>query len=132
MTDNKAVKYYHPKEEKINVYSHAVGLLLSIVALILLIIRAARYGEALDIVTVAIFGVSLIILYTASTTYHNSKEQVMRSRLNVFDHAAIFVLIAGTYTPFTLLVLRGTTGWVIFGIAWGLALTGVTLKLFYR
>lgn len=131
MTDSKAVKYYPPKEEKINVYSHAAGFFLSIVALILLLIRAVSFGDVFDIVSVSIFGLSLILLYAASTIYHNSTEPVLRSRLNVFDHAAIFVLIAGTYTPFTLLVLEGTIGWIIFGIAWGLALTGITLKLFF-
>lgn len=131
MPDTKAIKYYPPKEERINVFSHAIGLVLSIVALILLLVRAVKFGDTLDIVSVSIYGLSMIVLYSASTLYHNSKKPALRKRLNVFDHAAIYVLIAGTYTPFTLLVLPDTTAWVIFGISWGLAISGIILKLFF-
>ncbi len=131
MKDRTIVKYYSPKEEMINVLSHAIGLVLSIVALILLLVRAIQFGNGLDIVSIAIYGVSLVVLYTASTLYHNSKTPAFRSRLNVFDHAAIYVLIAGIYTPFALLVLPGTTGWFIFGISWGFAFVGIVLKLFF-
>ncbi len=77
------------------------------------------------------FGASLIILYAASSFYHSAKKSELRNRLNIIDHASIYVLIAGTYTPFTLVTLKGTIGWVIFGISWGLALTGIILKLFF-
>jgi len=70
-------------------------------------------------------------LYAASTFYHSAKKSELRNRLNIFDHASIYVLIAGTYTPFTLVTLKGTIGWVIFGISWGLAVTGIILKLFF-
>ena len=122
---------YSSKEEKINVITHAIGLVLSIFALVLLVIRSANYGTATHITGFAIFGASLIVLYSASTAYHYSKSPKLRSRLNIFDHAAIYVLIAGTYTPFTLVVLKGWIGWTLFGISWGLALAGVILKLFY-
>ena len=111
--------------------SHAIGLILSIIALVLLVTYANRHGNILHVVSFAIFGLSLIILYAASTFYHSAKKPELRSRLKIFDHASIYVLIAGTYTPFTLVVLNGTIGWVIFGISWGLALTGIILKLFF-
>jgi hemolysin III len=93
---------YSPLEERINVVSHAVGFLLSIIALILLVVRAILHGVAMHIVSFSIFGISLIVLYAASTLYHRSMEPELRSRLKIFDHASIYVLIAGTYTPFTL------------------------------
>ena len=74
---------------------------------------------------------SLMIVFAASTIYHSAKKPTLRSRLRVFDHAAIYVLIAGSYTPFTLVTLNGMVGWVLFGITWGMALTGIVLKLFY-
>ncbi|PWH87210.1 PAQR family membrane homeostasis protein TrhA [Brumimicrobium oceani] len=122
---------YSPKEERLNVLSHALGFFLSIVALFFLIFRAAEMGNSWHITSVTIFGVSMIILYAASTLYHNSKEIEKRRKLKIFDHAAIFVLIAGTYTPFTLITLEGTVGWTIFAVIWGMAITGVTLKLFF-
>jgi hemolysin III len=131
MTDNTIVKYYTPAEERINVTSHAIGLALSVVALILLVARAAIYGNAWHIISFSIFGLSLIMLYTASTVYHSTKDAKLRSRLRIVDHATIYILIAGTYTPFTLVTLNGTTGWWIFSITWGLALTGIILKLFF-
>lgn len=125
------ITYYDPKEEKLNVISHALGLVLSIAALVLLVVYSSLYGSAKHIVSFSIYGTSLIVLYSASTFYHYSKNPKLRKRLNIFDHAAIYILIAGTYTPFTLVILKGWIGWTIFGISWGLALTGVILKLFY-
>jgi hemolysin III len=125
------IKFYSPLEEKTNIMSHAIGLVFSIVALVLMLVRASLYGNAWHIVSVAIFGASLILLYAASTFYHSAKEPLLRSRLRVVDHATIYVLIAGTYTPFTLITLHGTTGWIIFGVSWGMAISGVILKLFF-
>jgi hemolysin III len=122
---------YSPREERFNVISHAIGFMLSIVALALLIKQATAFGNGWHIASVGIFGVSLIVLYAASTLYHSAKQKKLRNRLKVFDHSAIYVLIAGTYTPFTLIALSGTTGWVIFGVSWGMALVGITLKLFF-
>ncbi len=129
--EQKKITYYDPKEEKLNVISHAFGLVLSIIALVLLVVFASLEGSAWHIVSFSIYGASLIVLYAASTFYHNSKTPKLRYRLNIFDHASIYVLIAGTYTPFTLVVLDGWVGWTIFGVSWGLALTGVILKLFF-
>jgi len=127
----KDITHYAPAEEKTNIFSHAAGLLLSVVALALLVARANLYGELLQLVSVSIFGASLIALYAASTCYHSAKNPRLRSRLRVIDHATIYVLIAGTYTPFSLISLGGATGWVIFGVAWAMALTGVILKVFF-
>ena len=125
------MKHYSPLEETANIVSHAVGLILSVAALVFLLVRASLYGNAWHVVGAGIFGVSLISLYAASTCYHSAKNPKLRSRLRIVDHATIFVLIAGTYTPFTLVTLKGSTGWIIFGASWGMALTGITLKLFF-
>jgi len=123
--------FYEPKEEKFNVISHAIGLVLSIVALVLLVVYSSLYGNSWHIVSFSIYGASLILLYSASTFYHYAENPKLRHRLNVFDHSAIYVLIAGTYTPFTLVVLNGWVGWTIFGVSWGLAILGIVLKLFF-
>lgn len=131
MNNNDRVKYYPLAEERINVLSHGLGLLLSIVALPYLITQAISSGTVWHTVSFTIYGFSLILLYAASTIYHSSQRPRLRSRLNVFDHSAIYVLIAGTYTPLTLVTLHGTMGWVLFGIAWGAAFVGIILKLFF-
>ena len=131
MKDIEKIKDYSPIEEKINIISHAIGFILSIVALVLLVRHAYLHGNVWHIVSFSIFGASLIILYAASTFYHSAKKSELRNRLKIMDHASIYVLIAGTYTPFTLVTLKGTIGWVLFGISWGLALTGISLKLFF-
>lgn len=128
---SKPVKFYSPEEERINVRSHGFGLLLSIVGLAFLIMKSVASGDSFRIVSFAIYGMSLVLLYAASTIYHRSTIAPIRARLNVFDHAAIYVLIAGSYTPFTLVTLHGTTGWILFGVAWGSAIIGVVLKLFF-
>ncbi|MCL4133378.1 UNVERIFIED_CONTAM: hypothetical protein GTU68_000909 [Idotea baltica] len=123
--------YYNSKEERLNVLTHAIGLVLSVVALVVLLIHASYNGTTRHIVSFFIFGASLILLYSASTFYHYTQQPELRKKLNILDHAAIYVLIAGTYTPFTLITLKGNLGWTIFGITWGIALVGVFLKLFY-
>ncbi|HSQ89701.1 PAQR family membrane homeostasis protein TrhA [Romboutsia sp.] len=131
MKDIEIIKYYSPIEEKINITTHAIGFILSIVAFVLLVTHANLHGDVWHIVSFSIFGASLIILYAASTFYHSAKKSELRNRLKIFDHASIYILIAGTYTPFTLVTLNGTIGWVIFGTSWGLALTGIILKFFF-
>ena len=131
MSESNHVHYYSPEEERLNILTHGLGLLLSIAALPLLIVHAVQYGDAWHVVSCAIYGSTLIILYGASTLYHSSKTDKWRRRLNILDHAAIFTLIAGTYTPFVLVTLNGPVGWVIFGITWGIAVAGVILKLFF-
>jgi len=131
MSDIGTIKHYSPGEEKTNIISHAIGLVLSIVALVLLVVRASLHGDMLQLVSVSIFGVSLIALYTASTFYHSAKAPGLRIRLRIIDHATIYVLIAGTYTPLTLISLGGSVGWVIFSASWAMAFTGIGLKVFF-
>lgn len=127
----REVKIYSPEEERINVISHAAGFFFSLAATVALVWHSALHGTVWHVVSFAIFGASLMLLYAASTCYHRASVPEVRRRLKVFDHASIYVLIAGSYTPFTLVTLHGTLGWVIFGLAWGAALTGVILKLFF-
>jgi hemolysin III len=119
---------YPVLEERINVASHALGLLLSIVALLLLI---AKGSSVLELVSLSVFATSLIALYAASTVYHVTTSVARRAWLRTVDHAMIYVLIAGTYTPFSLLVIKGTAGWTIFGISWAMAVTGIVIKLYH-
>jgi hemolysin III len=130
MKDIGCIKYYSPIEEKTNVISHAIGFVLSIVALVLLVTHAVVHGNVWHIISFSIFGTSLIILFMASAFYHSAKKPTLRNSLRIIDHASIYVLIAGTYTPFTLVTLKGPIGWSIFAISWGLACTGIILKLF--
>jgi hemolysin III len=130
-TDDPRLKLYPPAEERINVLSHGVGLLLSIVGLLALVSRAMMYGNRLQLVSVSIYATCMIALYAASTAYHSSRNPVLRVRLRTVDHASIYLLISGTYTPFALVTLQGPTGWTIFAISWGMAVTGIVLKLFF-
>jgi len=131
MKDKEDIKCYPPREEKINIFSHGIGFIFSFIALVFLVTQAYLHGTIWHIVSFGIFGASLMTLYAASTCYHNAKKPEIRKRLKIFDHASIYILIAGTYTPFTLVTLKGATGWIIFGISWGLAVTGIILKLFF-
>lgn len=125
------VTFYDSKEEKLNIITHGLGFLLSIAALVILVVKASESGNATLITSLAIFGSSLIVLYAASTLYHYAKTPEIRYKLNILDHSAIYVLIAGTYTPFCLVILKGWVGWTIFGVSWGLALLGIIFKVFY-
>ena len=127
----KKVHRYSEKEEKLNIASHAIGLALSIVAFPFLVYKAVGLEGFWKPASLFVFGLSLILLYTASTFYHAATKPIQRRRLNIFDHAAIYVLIAGTYTPFTLITLEGKTGWIIFSLTWSFALIGIVLKLFF-
>ena len=122
---------YSKKEEKLNVLTHAFGLLMSSIGLPFLLLKSLQYNGFWKPISIVIFGISLVILYAASTFYHASKDPKIRRKLNIFDHAAIYVLIAGTYSPFTIIVLEGSLGWIIFGCTWAFALVGIILKLFY-
>jgi hemolysin III len=130
VNNDNAVKFYPPAEEKLNILSHAVGLVLSVVAFFLLVWKAARYGDNLDILVFGVFGISLVLLYGTSTMYHSATDPRRRLKLRIVDHAMIYVLIAGTYTPLALVTLKGTVGWALFTAAWAMAITGITLKIF--
>lgn len=127
----KSIKFYSLLEEKINIITHAIGIALSIAALVLLVVFASLYGSVWHIVSFSIYGASLIMLYTASTLYHSIQNPKWRYRFNIVDHSAIYILIAGTYTPFTLVTLNGTVGWILFGVTWGIAAIGIIFKIFF-
>ena len=120
---------YTPREELWSALIHGIGIGLSIAGLVILVVFSSLYGDAWAIVSTAIFGASMIVLYTASTLYHAFKKEKTKRILKKFDHISIYYLIAGSYTPFMLVNLRGALGWSIFGIIWGLALIGTILKL---
>ncbi len=104
---------------------------MSVVGLVLLVVRAALYGSAWEVVSFSIYGSSLILLYLASTLYHGFQSKRVKEILRIFDHSAIYFLIAGTYTPFLLITIRGPWGWSLFGVIWGLALIGITFKIIF-
>lgn len=118
-----------PREELANALTHGVGALAAAGALPVMVVAAARRGAAADVVGGAVFGATLVLLYLASALYHAAPAGRWKERLRRVDHGAIFLLIAGTYTPFTLGVLGGGWGWSLFGVVWGLAVVGATAKL---
>ena len=118
-------------EEIFNSITHGIGTLLSIAALVLLIVFAAIKGNAWHVVSFTIFGSSLVLLYLSSTLYHSFTKEKVKNLFARFDHAAIFFLIAGTYTPYVLTVIRGALGWTMFGIIWGLAIAGIVIRSIY-
>lgn len=118
-------------EEILNAVTHGVGTLLAIIALSVLTTAAYLNGGVWHLVSFIIYGVSLVLLYLASTLYHSFSNEKVKSVFKFFDHAAIYVLIAGNYTPFTLIPLHGALGWTIFGVIWGLALIGIIFKFFF-
>lgn len=120
---------YTIKEEIWSSIVHGCGIVFGISALTILTAMAARYGNVWSVVSSAIFGASMILLYSASTLYHAITNEGAKKILKKFDHIAIYYLIAGSYTPFLLVNLRGCIGWTIFGIIWGLAVVGTILKL---
>ncbi|KGL59320.1 hemolysin III family protein [Polaribacter sp. Hel1_33_49] len=122
---------YSDSEEQLNVWSHGLGLITSLIAVPFLILKAFSYSDFWDISSFIIYGFSLVILYAASTFYHAAKNPKTRRKLNIFDHAAIYVLIAGSYTPFCLVALDSNLGWYMFIAVWVFALTGIILKLFF-
>jgi hemolysin III len=123
---------YTLAEEMAHAITHGVGLALSVAALVVLVVFASLRGDAWHVVSVSIYGSTLVVLYAASTFYHAIPQSRAKRILRILDHAAIYVLIAGTYTPFTLVNLRGGWGWALFGVVWGLALLGVLLETVAR
>ena len=118
------------REEIANILTHAVGVLAAMAGGTVLIVLASLKGDPWKIVGASVFTATLILLYSASTLYHAARSPEVKRRLKVLDHASIYLLIAGTYTPFTLVGLRGGWGWSLFGVIWGLAVGGVIFKLF--
>ena len=124
----KREKRYTLGEEIFNSVTHGVGALLSVAGTVVLIVLAAKYNDAWAVVGSAIFGASLIILYTMSTLYHAITNDRAKAFFRIMDHNTIFFLIAGTYTPITLVPIRGVLGWVLFGVVWGAAILGIVLN----
>lgn len=118
------------REEVASLLTHAAGVVFSIVALVVMVVLAA--GDVLKTVSAVIFGTSLVVLYTSSTLYHFFTHPQWKARLQVFDHACIYLLIAGSYTPITLITLKGAWGWSLFGVVWAMALGGVLMKTLWK
>ncbi len=121
----------HAREELASTLSHGLGATAALAGGAVLIALAARDGDAWQLATSIVFGVCLLLLYVASTLYHAIRHPQMKTRMKVLDHCAIYLLIAGTYTPFTLIGLRGDLGWTLFIAIWSLAIAGVVFKLFF-
>ena len=126
-----AVSLRQRREELASALTHGLGATAALAAGAVLITLAALFGNAWQLGASIVFGITLLLLYLASTLYHAVSHPVTKGRLKVFDHCAIYLLIAGTYTPFTLTSLRGELGWQLFAAIWTLALAGVVFKLFY-
>ncbi len=129
MPSASSARAYRPGEEIANSITHGIGAGLAIAALGILTAFASRFGDTWHVVSVSIYGTTLVLLYTASTLYHGIPLPKAKAVFRVLDHVAIFLLIAGTYTPFTLVNLRGPWGWTLFGLIWALAAFGIVFEL---
>lgn len=118
------------REEVASLLTHAAGALLSVFALVAMIV--VSWGEPLKIVSAAVFGVSLVLLYSSSSLYHFFTSLKWKARFQSLDHACIYLLIAGSYTPVTLVTLQGAWGWSLFGVIWGLAICGISIKICFK
>lgn len=120
------------KEETLNAWTHGLGALLSLGGWVALLILAVRTGsDAWHMVSAGIYGATLVLLFSSSTLYHGARNPRRKHVLRIFDHASIFLLIAGTYTPIVLISLQGSWGWSLFGVIWGLALGGIVFQIFF-
>lgn len=117
-------------EEIANSITHGLGAALSIAALVLLVVFASKYGDTWRVVSFSIYGSTLFLLYLASTLYHSFTNKRVKHFFNILDHSSIYLLIAGTYTPVTLVSMRGPWGWTIFGLVWAMAIGGIIAKIF--
>ena len=127
MNHSRTIRY----EECFNSLTHGAGALLSVACLIVMVIFASLHGSARHVVGCSVFGASLVLLYTASTLYHSARSPRLKHIFKTLDHASIYLLIAGTYTPFTLVTLQGGWGWTLLGIVWGIAILGIVFKIFF-
>lgn len=119
------------REEIVNALTHGIGVLLSVAALVLLIVFSSLYGAAIHVVSFTIYGVTLLFMYTCSTLLHSFPIGKVKNIFEILDHAAIFLFIAGTYTPLMLIVVEGTRGWVLLSLVWILAIGGIIFKVFF-
>jgi len=122
---------YSRREELVNAITHGLGAIFSLVALVLLVVFASLKGTAWHIVSYSVYGATMLLLYTSSTLVHAFPEGKVKDLFETFDHASIYLFIAGTYTPILLTLLRSPLGWALFGVVWGMAIGGVVFKAFY-
>ena len=122
---------YSRKEEVANAITHGIGAALSVAALVLLVVFAARKGTAMHVVSFTIYGSAMLLLYLASTLVHSFPEGRAKKLFEVMDHSCIYLFIAGTYTPILFHIVQGKLGWALFGVVWGVALAGVVFKSFF-
>lgn len=125
------VKERLPLEEIANCATHGVGLALSVAGFVALVALAWAYGDAWHLASCGVYGASLVALYLASTLYHGARAPRTKKLFQALDHCGIYLLIAGTYTPFTLVTLRGPWGWTLFGLVWGIALAGILFRVLF-
>lgn len=118
-------------EEILNSVTHGAGALVSIAGLVLLIVFSTLYGQTGHVVSCTIFGITLVLLYTASTLYHSFRRPYIKQIFKIIDHSCIYILIAGTYTPFLLVIVRGALGWTIFATVWLLTVLGILFQIFF-
>jgi hemolysin III len=123
-------KFQSLGEEIANSITHGIGVAISVAILVLLVVFTAKRGDTWRIVSFSIFGSSLFILYMASTLYHSFPQKGVKHFFRIMDHSSIYILIAGSYTPITLISMRGAWGWTIFGLVWGLAILGIIFTVF--
>jgi hemolysin III len=131
LMDTTFARLYTLGEEIAHGITHGIGTGLSIAGLILLVVMAIRYGNIYHIVSFSVYGATLVMLYLASTLYHSFQHPTLKQVFRVIDHASIFLLIAGTYTPFLLVAIKGAWGWTLLFIVWGLAILGVGFKTLF-
>ena len=131
MTETQTAENYTPLEEIFNSLTHGIGILISLAGMVLMIVFASRYGNANHIVSSAIFGLTLVMLYTASTLYHSFRKPMLKHVFKICDHSCIYLLIAGTYTPFLMVTLKGMLGWSLFAVVWTLIAAGILFKIFF-
>lgn len=131
MNSKNAIKFYPPLEEKINILTHAVGAVASLIALYLFMGKGLKIEDKAYLIGVVVYAVCMFSLFLSSSLYHSATDLEKRKKLKVFDHAAIYLMIAGTYTPFCLVTLSDSVGWILLSVVWVIAFLGVIIKLFF-
>ncbi len=131
MNAKNSVKFYPPLEEKINIITHAIGAVASLIAIYLFVSKGIQIEDKVYLISVVVYAVCMFLLFSSSALYHSATDVEKRKKLKVFDHAGIYLMIAGTYTPFCLVTLSDSIGWILFAVVWGLAAIGVVLKVFF-
>lgn len=122
--------YYSEGEELANRFTHAIGAVAGLIGAIVLILLASRQHDSYRVVSACIYGASMVTFYCLSTVYHSVRKPYVRYVFRILDHASIYLMIAGSYTPFALVTLRGAWGWSLFGTVWGLGTVGAVMKIF--